>query len=95
MDYIRTMCEKSLCAKRHCRLLDAGNTAVVIERYLDVMAEAEWIIDLCPEGGEGGGRFVAQGMPEQVAKVKESHTGKVLAAFLAERGHKVPNAMAS
>ena len=77
------------------RLVDAGNTVVVIEHNLDVMADADWIIDLGPEGGEGGGRVVAQGMPEQVAKVKQSHTGRVLAAFLAERGHKVVTAMAS
>jgi excinuclease ABC subunit A len=77
------------------RLVDAGNTVVVIEHNLDVMADADWIIDLGPEGGEGGGRVVAQGMPEQVAAVKQSHTGKVLATFLAERGHKVPTAMAS
>jgi excinuclease ABC subunit A len=77
------------------RLVDAGNTVVVIEHNLDVWADADWIIDLGPEGGEGGGRLVAQGMPEEVAAVKASHTGKVLAAFLAERGHKVPAAMAS
>ena len=77
------------------RLVDAGNTVVVIEHNLDVMADADWIIDLGPEGGEGGGRVVAQGMPEQVAGVKPSHTGRVLAAFLAERGHKVPAAIAS
>jgi excinuclease ABC subunit A len=77
------------------RLVDAGNTVVVIEHNLDVMADADWIIDLGPEGGEGGGHVVAQGMPEQVAAVKSSHTGKVLAAFLADRGHKVPTAMAS
>jgi excinuclease ABC subunit A len=77
------------------RLVDAGNTVVVIEHNLDVMADADWIIDLGPEGGEGGGQVVAQGMPEQVAKVKPSHTGRVLAQFLAERGHKVPAAMAS
>ena len=77
------------------RLVDAGNTVVVIEHNLDVMADADWIIDLGPEGGEGGGHVVVQGMPEQVAGVKQSHTGLVLAGFLAERGHKVPAAMAS
>ena len=77
------------------RLVDAGNTVVVIEHNLDVMADADWIIDLGPEGGEAGGRVVAQGMPEQIAAVKQSHTGRVLAPFLAERGHKVPAAMAS
>jgi excinuclease ABC subunit A len=71
------------------RLVDAGNTVVVIEHNLDVMADADWIIDLGPEGGEGGGRLVAQGMPEQIAAVRQSHTGRVLGEFLAERGHKV------
>ncbi|MEO8006086.1 MAG: excinuclease ABC subunit A, partial [Betaproteobacteria bacterium] len=79
------------------RLVDAGNTVVVIEHNLDVMADADWIIDLGPEGGEGGGRLVAQAMPEQISTVKQSHTGRVLGEFLAERGHKVstPIKMAS
>jgi excinuclease ABC subunit A len=69
------------------RLVDAGNTVVVIEHNLDVMAEADWIVDLGPEGGSGGGRVVAQGSPEHVAKaVAKSHTASVLRPFLAERG---------
>jgi excinuclease ABC subunit A len=69
------------------RLVDAGNTVVVIEHNLDVMAEADWIVDLGPEGGSGGGRVVAQGSPEHVAKaVQKSHTARVLRPFLAERG---------
>jgi excinuclease ABC subunit A len=69
------------------RLVDAGNTVVVIEHNLDVMAEADWIVDLGPEGGSGGGRVVAQGSPEHVAKaVGKSHTASVLRPFLAERG---------
>ncbi|MBN1672080.1 MAG: excinuclease ABC subunit UvrA [Kiritimatiellae bacterium] len=69
------------------RLVDAGNTVVIIEHNLDVIAEADWIIDLGPEGGEKGGRIVAQGTPEQVARVKKgSHTARFLAAFLKERG---------
>jgi excinuclease ABC subunit A len=69
------------------RLVDAGNTVVVIEHNLDVMAEADWIVDLGPEGGSGGGRIVAQGSPEQVAKATaKSHTARVLAPFLRERG---------
>jgi excinuclease ABC subunit A len=68
------------------RLVDAGNTVVVIEHNLDIWADADWIVDLGPEGGEGGGRVVAQGTPESVAAVKNSHTGKVLADFLASRG---------
>jgi excinuclease ABC subunit A len=68
------------------RLVDAGNTVVVIEHNLDVIAEADWIIDLGPEGGSGGGRIVAQGTPEVVAKAKRrSHTGAFLERFLAER----------
>ena len=69
------------------RLVDAGNTVVVIEHNLDVMAEADWIIDLGPEGGDAGGRIVAQGAPETVAKQPaRSHTARILAHFLAERG---------
>ncbi len=70
------------------RLVDAGNTVVVIEHNLDVIAEADWIVDLGPEGGSGGGRVVVQGSPEQVAKATaKSHTAKVLKPFLAERGN--------
>jgi excinuclease ABC subunit A len=60
------------------RLADAGNTLVVIEHNLDVIRGADWIIDLGPEGGDGGGTIVAEGTPEQVAKVKASHTGRYL-----------------
>ncbi|MCO5098116.1 MAG: excinuclease ABC subunit A, partial [Rhodocyclaceae bacterium] len=66
------------------RLVDGRNTVVVIEHNLDIMAEADWIIDLGPEGGEAGGRIVAQGAPEKVAKAA-SHTGRILADFLRER----------
>ncbi len=69
------------------RLVDAGNTVVVIEHNLDVIAEADWIVDLGPEGGSGGGRVVAEGSPEQLAAApRESHTSLVLSEFLAERG---------
>jgi excinuclease ABC subunit A len=61
------------------RLVDQGNTIVVIEHNLDVIKCADWIIDLGPEGGDGGGRVVAQGTPEQVAKTRGSHTGQFLA----------------
>jgi len=64
------------------RFADLGNTVLVIEHHLDVIKQADWIIDLGPEGGEGGGRIVAQGTPEQVAKVKKSYTGQVLARVL-------------
>jgi excinuclease ABC subunit A len=68
------------------RLVDAGNTAVVVEHNLDVMAEADWILDMGPEAGEGGGKVVAQGPPAQIVKrKKESHTGRVLEAFLKDR----------
>ncbi len=69
------------------RLVDAGNTVVVIEHNLDVIAEADWIVDLGPEGGSGGGRVVAAGPPEQLAAAPhKSHTSAVLSEFLAERG---------
>jgi len=64
------------------RLVDQGNTVVVIEHNLDVVKTADWIIDLGPEGGSGGGRIVAEGTPEQVAGVPESHTGRFLSAML-------------
>jgi excinuclease ABC subunit A len=64
------------------RLVDQGNTIVVIEHNLDVIKSADWIIDLGPEGGEAGGRVVAQGTPEQVAKSKTSATGQFLAEIL-------------
>jgi len=60
------------------RLVDTGNTVVVIEHNLDVVRSADWIIDLGPEGGDEGGRIVASGTPEQVAAVPESYTGKFL-----------------
>ena len=68
------------------RLVDAGHTVVVIEHNLDVIAEADWILDLGPEGGDGGGRIVARGTPAQVAReTGKSHTASCLAEFLAER----------
>ena len=64
------------------RLVDLGNTVLIIEHNLDVMKQADWIIDLGPEGGSGGGRIVAQGTPEQVARVKKSYTGQALTRVL-------------
>ncbi|MGY4707806.1 excinuclease ABC subunit UvrA [Candidatus Bipolaricaulota sp. J31] len=64
------------------RLVDAGNTVVVIEHNLDVIKTADWIIDLGPEGGEGGGEIVAEGPPEAVAEVKGSYTGQFLRRIL-------------
>jgi excinuclease ABC subunit A len=63
------------------RLTDLGNSVVIIEHHLDVIRNADWIIDLGPEGGEEGGRVVAQGTPEQVARVKKSYTGQALAGY--------------
>jgi len=64
------------------RLVDQGNTVLVIEHNLDVIKTADWLIDLGPEGGDGGGQLVAEGTPETVAKVKGSYTGKYLAPLL-------------
>ena len=64
------------------RLVDQGNTVLVIEHNLDVIKTADWLIDLGPEGGSGGGRIVAEGTPESVAKVKGSHTGRFLKPLL-------------
>jgi excinuclease ABC subunit A len=64
------------------RLVDQGNTVLVIEHNLDVIKTADWLIDLGPEGGDGGGQLVAEGTPEAVAKVKGSYTGKYLAPLL-------------
>jgi excinuclease ABC subunit A len=64
------------------RLVDAGHSVLVIEHNLDLIAEADWLIDLGPEGGEAGGQLVAQGSPEQVARVAASHTGRFLKSLL-------------
>tara|TARA_B100000287_G_scaffold200730_1_gene189531 strand:+ start:1804 stop:4665 length:2862 start_codon:yes stop_codon:yes gene_type:complete len=66
------------------RLVDSGNTVIVIEHNLDVVKTADWIIDLGPEGGEGGGEIVASDTPENITKVKSSHTGKFLKPLLAK-----------
>jgi len=68
------------------RLVDAGHTVVLIEHNLDVIAEADWIVDLGPEGGEAGGRVVFQGPPE-LAGASDTHTGRALGPFLAQRGN--------
>ncbi|MEE8273486.1 MAG: excinuclease ABC subunit A, partial [Alphaproteobacteria bacterium] len=63
-------------------LVDAGNTVVVIEHNLEVIKTADWIVDLGPGGGDAGGRIVAEGTPEQVARVRDSYTGQYLASYL-------------
>ncbi|MGO1508747.1 MAG: excinuclease ABC subunit UvrA [Microbacteriaceae bacterium] len=65
-------------------LVDKGNTVIVIEHNLDVIKSADWVIDLGPEGGSGGGEILATGTPEQIARVEESHTGLFLAEILDE-----------
>ena len=64
------------------RLVDAGNTVLVIEHNLDVIKQSDWVIDLGPEGGDAGGRVIAAGTPEQVAEVEESYTGQFLRGVL-------------
>ncbi len=67
------------------RLVDTGNTVVVIEHNLDVIKCADWVIDMGPEGGSGGGMVIAEGTPEDIVKVKESYTGKFLAPMLSKK----------
>jgi len=64
-------------------LVDTGNSMVVIEHNLDVIKNADWLIDMGPEGGDGGGKIMAEGTPEQVAKVAASYTGQYLKKMLA------------
>jgi excinuclease ABC subunit A len=69
------------------RLVSLGNTVLIIEHHLDVIKQADWVIDLGPEGGEGGGRIVAQGSPELIARSKKSYTGQALLRVLNLPGH--------
>ena len=72
------------------KLVDGGNTVVVIEHHLDVIKNADWIIDLGPLGGDRGGRVVAEGTPEDVAMVEASHTGQFLRDVLSMHGWRAP-----
>ncbi len=74
------------------RLVDAGNTVLVIEHHLDVIKSADWVIDIGPEGGDAGGRIVAEGTPERVARVAASHTGKALQPLLGRRAASIASA---
>jgi excinuclease ABC subunit A len=76
------------------RLVDAGNTVLVIEHNLDVIKQSDWVIDLGPEGGDAGGRVIATGTPEQVAEVSESYTGQFLRGVLAAPGEAPAEAVA-
>jgi len=76
------------------RLVDKGNSVVVIEHHLDVIKTADWVIDLGPEGGDAGGNVVAAGPPETVARVAESHTGRYLARLLGDGTPRRPRAVA-
>jgi len=70
-------------------LVDQGNTVVVIEHNLEVIKTADWVIDLGPEGGDGGGEVVAVGTPEQIATVERSYTGRYLAPYLSANGERM------
>ena len=66
------------------RLVNTGNTVLVIEHNLDVIKTADWILDLGPEGGDAGGRIIAEGTPEQIAQNDASHTGRYLRRCLSQ-----------
>jgi excinuclease ABC subunit A len=76
-------------------LVENGNTVVIIEHNLDVIKTADWVVDLGPEGGDGGGKIVATGTPEDVAKVKESWTGQYLAETLKRHAARKPKTKAA
>ncbi len=73
-------------------LVEQGNTVVVIEHNLEVIKTADWVIDMGPEGGDGGGQVVAQGTPEDIARAPGSHTGRFLREVLERRPQAVRTA---
>ena len=70
------------------KLVENGNTVIVIEHNLDVIKTADYIIDMGPEGGDGGGTVIAEGTPEEVAKVKKSYTGQYVKKYLEQKKKK-------
>jgi len=74
------------------RLVDAGNTVIVVEHHMDVIKTADWIVDLGPEGGDAGGEIVAEGTPEQIAQIDGSYTGKFLRELLPKTTPKLVSA---
>jgi excinuclease ABC subunit A len=64
------------------RLVDTGNSVLIIEHNLDIIKIADWLIDLGPEGGDAGGELIGEGTPEQILKIKDSYTGKYLKAHM-------------
>ena len=72
----------SMLLKVLTRLVNKGNTVIVIEHNLDVIKTADWIIDLGPEGGDAGGNIIAEGTPEQIVKKRQSYTGQFLKTIL-------------
>ena len=82
----RCLCSRKRTVENLLRVLDklvnSGNTVIIIEHNMDVIKTADHIIDLGPEGGDGGGRVLAEGPPEKVAKIKASYTGKYLKEYL-------------
>jgi excinuclease ABC subunit A len=72
------------------QLVDSGNTVLIIEHNLDVIKTADWVIDMGPEGGDGGGYVVAQGTPEDVAATEASHTGQYLGKLLRRAPGRLP-----
>ncbi len=71
------------------KLVERGNTVLVIEHNIDIIKTADWLIDIGPEGGHEGGQLIAEGTPEQVALVEESHTGRFLKEALEREGKSV------